>query len=165
MGNDFRDDSRLVARRRTDRKVQTVGIRICTRSYDMASATGGQCSGNAQNHGDAHRAALSAPRLCTEMERGGAQLGLLLPWLTLFRKRKTAQRSCNRRYKKGMSCRPSLFVLFFFNDFSTHQHAHNGRHHQAACPTAGITETVKSFHVGVKIGVHTHAVAVKFQFR
>ena len=54
---------------------------------------------------------------------------------------------------------------FFSDQFASHQNAHNRRHHQTARPSAGISQTVQSFHARVEVLIHFHTVAVKFQFR
>ena len=55
-------------------------------------------------------------------------------------------------------------VSFVFCQFAAHQDAHDGRHHQAACPAGGIAQAMEVFDVGEEMFVHFHAVAVEFHF-
>ena len=50
------------------------------------------------------------------------------------------------------------------NQFSAHQHAHDGRHHQPARPAAGVAQAVQSFDGGVEVFIHFDAVGVELEF-
>ena len=56
-------------------------------------------------------------------------------------------------------------TLFLFSELSPHEHAHSGRHHQAARPAGRVAQAVQTADVRVEIGVHLDTVAVEFQLR
>ena len=85
----------------------------------------------------------------------------------LFRKFKNTHSVAKRlfRHAEISSAGSTLLIycLSLFAELAAHEDAHDGGHHQAPGPAAGVAQAVEALDVGVEILVHLHPVGVELQ--